>query len=112
VKRILAAAVAGIVMTVPLSLAVAAPAAAAPKNAGPKNAGAACAQAGISFLRDNNLLQAAASRQIDYSLLGPDAEGSPFQGLIVPQLDEGSFLPLGQVVKLHIQRPELFPNWC
>jgi hypothetical protein len=107
VKRILATAATAIVVSVPLSLAAAAPAAAAPQNAG-----AACAQAGISFLKEAGLLQAAASKQIDYSLLGPDAEGSPFQGLIVPQLDEGSFLSLGQVVKLHTTNPEYFPVWC
>lgn len=77
----------------------------------PANAGAACVQDGIGFLKANGLLQAAAQKQIDYSLLGPDAEGSPFQGLIRVQLDEGSFLQLGQVVKLHTTNPELF-TWC
>ena len=105
-KRILATAAATAGLVLPLSLATAAPAAAAPTD------GAACAQAGISFLRDNGLLQAAASRQIDYSLLGPDAPTNPFKGLIVPQLPAGSNLPLGQVVKLHTTNPEYFPNWC
>ena len=80
-------------------------------SAAPKNAGAACVQDGIGFLKANGLLQAAAQKQIDYRLLGPDADGSPFQGLIRVQLDEGCFLPLGQVVKLHTTNPELF-TWC
>lgn len=112
-KRILATAVAGAALALPLGLATAGTAAAAPTT------GAQCAQDGVSFLRSQGLLQAAASRQIDYSLLGPEApdllpsgEANPFKGLIVPQLAEGSFLPLGQVVKLHITHPEFFPAWC
>lgn len=70
------------------------------------NAGAACVQDGIGFLKANGLLQAAAQKQIDYSTLGPDGAG-----LIRVQLPEGSFLPLGQVVKLHKMSPELF-TWC
>ena len=75
-------------------------------SAAPKNVGAACVQDGIAFLKNANLLQAAAKKQIDYSTLGPDGAG-----LIRIQLDEGSFLPLGQVVKLHTTNPELF-TWC
>ncbi|MGI9576655.1 MAG: hypothetical protein ACR2OH_00460 [Microthrixaceae bacterium] len=75
-------------------------------NAAPKNAGAACVQDGIGFLKANGLLQQAAQKKIDYSTLGPDGAG-----LIRVQLPEGSFLPLGQVVKLHTQNPALF-TWC
>jgi hypothetical protein len=80
-------------------------------SAAPKNAGAACVQEGIGFLKENGLLQAAAQKQIDYSLLGPEAEGSPFQGLIRVQFEEGAFLSLGQVVKLHTKSPGAF-TWC
>jgi hypothetical protein len=77
-------------------------------SAAPKNAGAACVQDGIGFLKENNLLRAAAQKKIDYSTLGP-GEGNA--GLIRVQLPEGSFLSLGQVVKLHTTNPELF-TWC
>ena len=70
------------------------------------NAKGACVQDGIGFLKANGLLQAAAQKQIDYSTLGPDGAG-----LIRVQLPEGSFLPLGQVVKLHTTNPEIF-TWC
>jgi hypothetical protein len=75
-------------------------------SAAPKNAGAACVQDGIGFLKTNGLLQAAAKKQIDYSTLGPNGAG-----LIRVQLPANSFLPLGQVVKLHTTNPELF-TWC
>lgn len=75
--------------------------AAAPATAAPKNAGAACAQAGIAFLKDNGLFAAAAKKQIDYSTV--DA--------IRADLPAGSNLSLGQVVALHTSNPELFP-WC
>jgi hypothetical protein len=74
-------------------------------SAAPNERGA-CVQAGIGFLKANGLLQKAAQKKIDYSTLGPDGAG-----LIRVQLDEGSFLPLGQVVKLHTTNPELF-TWC
>lgn len=61
--------------------------------------GGKCAKAGTTFLREAGLLQAAAQRQIDYGLVLPG---------VVP---EGSFLSLGQVVKLHTSNPALFP-WC
>ena len=75
-------------------------------SAAPKNAGAACVQDGIGFLKSQGLLQAAAKKQIDYSTLGPDGAN-----LIRVQLPEGSFLSLGQVVKLHVTNPGLF-TWC
>ena len=75
-------------------------------SAAPNNAGAACVQDGIGFLKANGLLQAAAKKQVDYSTLGPNGAG-----LIRVQLPENSFLPLGQVVKLHTTNPELF-TWC
>ncbi len=72
----------------------------------PRNDGAACVQAGIGFLKDNGLLQAAAKKQIDYSTLA-----DPVDGPIFTTLPEGSNLSLGQVVKLHTKSPELFA-WC
>src|SRR5215213_6752388 len=80
--------------------------AAAPASAAPANAGAACAQAGIGTLKSLGLLQAAASKQIDYSTLA-----DPVNGPIFAALPEGSYLSLGQVVKLHHTNPELFA-WC
>jgi hypothetical protein len=80
--------------------------AAGPAAAAPANAGAACAQAGIGTLKDLGLLQAAAQQQIDYSTLA-----DPVNGPIFADLPEGSYLSLGQVVKLHHTNPELFA-WC
>jgi NO-binding membrane sensor protein with MHYT domain len=80
--------------------------AAAPATAAPKNAGAACVQAGIGTLKSLGLLEAAAQKQIDYSTLA-DATAGP----IFADLPQGSFLSLGQVVKLHTTNPELFA-WC
>jgi hypothetical protein len=85
------------------TLAVAAPAAAAPA---PANQGAACVQAGLSTLKSLGLLQAAARKQLDYSTLA-----NPTTGPIYTTLPEGSYLSLGQVVKLHTTNPELFA-WC
>jgi len=102
-RTITAVATAG-ALTVPLLVGFAGPASATP---GGVPAHASCVQAGIGFLRDHNLLQAAAQKQIDYSTLGPQGAN-----LIVPQLPAGSFLSLGQVVKLHTTHPEYFPNWC
>jgi hypothetical protein len=78
-----------------------------PANPG---AGGQCVQAGIGFLQDTSLLTTAAKKGIDYSLLGPSSD-SPFKGLLTVDLDPGSFLSLGQVVKLHTSNPELF-SWC
>jgi hypothetical protein len=83
-------------------LAIAAPASAAPAN----NPGAACTQAGIGTLKGLDLLQAAAQKSIDYSSLA-DATDGP----IYADLPSGSYLSLGQVVKLHHTNPELFA-WC
>ena len=85
------------------ALAVAAPASAAET---PRNEGAACIQAGLSTLKSLGLLQDAAQKQIDYSTLA-----NPTTGPIFTTLPEGSFLSLGEVVKLHKTNPELFA-WC
>jgi hypothetical protein len=85
------------------TLAVAAPASAADA---PANQGAACLQAGLSTLKSLGLLQAAARKQLDYSTLA-----NPTTGPIYTTLPEGSYLSLGQVVKLHTTNPELFA-WC
>lgn len=103
-KRPTVAATAALALAVPLVVAVAGPASAA-KGGVP--ADASCVQAGIGFLRDNGLLQAAAQKKIDYSELGPNG-----LNLIAVQLPPGSYLSLGQVVKLHTTNPEYFPNWC
>jgi hypothetical protein len=78
----------------------------APASAEPRNEGAACIQAGLDTLKSLGLLQAAAQKQIDYSTLA-----DPTTGPIFTTLPEGSFLSLGQVVKLHKTNPELFA-WC
>ena len=85
------------------TLAVAAPASAAEA---PANQGAACVQAGLSTLKSLGLLQSAASKQLDYSTLA-----NPATGPIYTSLPEGSYLSLGQVVKLHTTNPDLFA-WC
>jgi len=72
----------------------------------PANEGAACAQAGIGTLKSLGLLQAAAQRNIDYSTLADPADGPIFAAL-----PSGSYLSLGQVVKLHHTNPDLFA-WC
>ncbi len=78
---------------------------AAPAQASTKTGGA-CVQAGIGTLKELGLLQAAAQKQIDYSTLADAANGPIFA-----DLPEGSYLSLGQVVKLHTKSPELFA-WC
>lgn len=103
-RSTIAAAATAAALAAPLVVGIAGPASAA---AGGVPANASCVQAGIGFLRDNGLLQAAAQKKIDYSTLGPNGKN-----LIVPQLPTGSFLSLGQVVKLHTTHPEYFPNWC
>jgi hypothetical protein len=85
------------------TLAVATPASAAQV---PNNQGAACVQAGLGTLKSLGLLQAAAQKQIDYSTLA-----NPTTGPIFTTLPTGSYLSLGQVVKLHHTNPELFA-WC
>ena len=98
-KKISVALAAGLA-TATIGLGVAGNASAAP------NARGACVQDGLGFLKANGLLQDAAQKKIDYSTLGPDGAG-----LIRVQLEEDSFLSLGQVVKLHTTNPELF-TWC
>ena len=95
---------AALALSAPLLVGLAGPASAAERGV---PADASCVQAGIGFLRDNGLLQAAAQKQIDYSALGPNG-----LNLIAVQLPAGSFLSLGQVVKLHTTNPEYFPTWC
>jgi hypothetical protein len=74
-----------------------------PANPG---AGGACVQAGLGTLKSLGLLEAAAQQQIDYSTLA-----DPVNGPIFASLPAGSFLSLGQVVRLHASNPELFA-WC
>ena len=101
-----AAAVGGVAAAaLAVTLAVA-PAASAASAAESPNAGAACTQAGIGTLKDLGLLQAAAQRKIDYSALA-----DPANGPIYAALPTGSYLSLGQVVKLHHTNPDLFA-WC
>jgi hypothetical protein len=100
VKRTLVAGAAGLALTLPLSLALAAPASAAPKGKG------ACVQAGIGTLKELGRFQEAAQKKIDYSTLA-----DPRRGPIFADLEPGSNLSLGQVVKLHTTNPELFA-WC
>lgn len=94
--------------TVVAAAAVLAPAAAA-NNSGDAIAGARCVKAGVGFLIENDLLRAAALRQIDYDTIDSDGGGSA--GLINADLPAGSYLPLGTVVRLHFTNPELF-DWC
>lgn len=86
-----------------LALAASVGLAAPAQAASPKGS---CVQAGIGTLKSLNLLQAAAQKKIDYSTLA-DADAGP----IFADLPKGSFLSLGQVVKLHTTNPELFA-WC
>jgi len=85
------------------SIALATPASAAES---PRTEGAACVQAGIGTLKSLGLLNAAAQRTVDYSTLA-----DPVNGPIFAALPAGSYLSLGQVVRLHAQQPELFA-WC
>jgi hypothetical protein len=82
-------------VAVAVTLASATPASAADT---PRNEGAACIQAGLGTLKSAGLLKDAAQKQIDYSTL-------------VAGLPSGSYVSLGQVVKLHKTSPELFA-WC
>jgi hypothetical protein len=79
---------------------------AGPAAAAPSNKGAACTQAGISTLKTLGLFRAAAHKEIDYSTLA-----DPQNGPIFADLPTGSFLSLGQVIRLHHTNPELFA-WC
>ncbi len=71
--------------------------------------GARCVAAGVRFLIQNDLLAAAARRQVDYDTIDSDSGGS--EGLINADLPSPSFLPLGTVIRLHFTNPELF-DWC
>ena len=103
-KRTLVTAAAGAALVLPLSLVAATPAAAAPPGDAdrPKNAGAACVHDGVALLIGGGLITTAAGNNqteaLDYSTL-------------VPALEPGSYLSLGQVVKAHKQAPSLF-SWC
>ena len=77
-----------------------------PAPAAPRNEGAACIQAGIRTLKSLGLFRAAAQRQIDYSTLA-----NPVTGPIFTTLPTGTYLSLGQVIRLHRTNPHLFA-WC
>src|SRR4051812_15010181 len=77
-----------------------------PASAAPRNEGAACIPAGITTLKSLGLFQTAAQRQIDYSTLA-----NPATGPIFTTLPTGTYLSLGQVIKLHRTNPQLFA-WC
>src|SRR5262245_46835121 len=61
--------------------------------------GALCVAAGVEFLVENDLLVAAAKRQIDYDTIDSDSGGS--EGLINADLPPRSFLSLSKVIRLH-----------
>lgn len=103
-KRTLVTGAVAVALSLPLAVATAAPASAAPRPA--SDGGGACAQAGLGTLKELGLLQSAASKQVDYSTLA-----DPVNGPIFTTLPKGSFLSLGQVVKLHTSSPQLFA-WC
>jgi len=69
-------------------------------------AGGACVQAGLGTLKSLGALQLAAQGQVDYS-----GYADPVDGPIFADLPEGTFLSLGQVVRLHASNPDLFA-WC
>ena len=91
---------AGVAVAVAATLASATPA-----SATPNNEGAACIQAGLATLKSLDLLQAAAQQKIDYSTLA-----DPVNGPIFADLPAGSYLSLGQVVKLHKPTPSCSPG--
>ena len=94
-----------VLLTIGLSLGVIACA----KRSADAGAGGQCVQAGIATLPSlPGGVPAAAKKQIDDSAFGTGDGGL---GLIDAELPEGSFLSLGQVVKLHTSNPELFA-WC
>jgi hypothetical protein len=99
-NRRLVAGAAGLALSLPLLVATAGSAAAAPSAKG------ACVQAGLGTLKDLDLLRTAAAKGVDY-----DAFDSGNAGFINTDLPVGSYLSLGQVVKLHTSSPALF-DWC
>jgi hypothetical protein len=102
-KKLVAGTRAGVVAVARAATLAAAPASAAET---PRNQGAACVQAGLGTLKSLGLFQAAGQKQLDYSTLA-----NPTTGPIFTTLPEGSYLSLGQVVKIHTTNPELFA-WC
>ena len=68
--------------------------------------GARCVVAGVRTLLQLRLLEAAARQQVDYSTFA-----DPVSGPIFTTLPPGSFLPLGEVIRLHYTDPSLFA-WC
>lgn len=85
------------------------PAAGASSQGADSVRGARCVAAGVRFLIQNDLLVAAARRQVDYDTIDSDSGGS--EGAINADLPSPSFLPLGTVIRLHFTNPELF-DWC
>jgi hypothetical protein len=81
-------------------------AAAAPANHRIDQAGARCVVEGVTYLAEHGLLRDAALRRIDYSTLA-----NPTTGPIFTTLPPGSFLSLGEVIRLHYTDPQLFA-WC
>jgi hypothetical protein len=100
---------ASIVATVALALFSTTAAAGGGGRSEEKVRGALCVAAGVEFLVENNLLVAAAKRQIDYDTIDSDSGGS--EGPINTDLPPRSFLPLWKVIQLHFTNPELF-DWC
>jgi hypothetical protein len=74
--------------------------------------GGQCIRAGVTTLVSLDAVSAAARGQVDYSAFSLSADPeSPFFGLIRAELDEGSFIPLKDVIALHRTAPQLFA-WC
>jgi hypothetical protein len=93
---------------------VAAPASAAPKDPGkPMSDGAWCVQQGIGTLKALDLLQTAAKGELDYAPLGSQPGGLGFINIAFTseQVEDGVYLSLGTVVKLHTTNLEYF-DWC
>ena len=68
--------------------------------------GGQCIRAGVTTLVSLGLIDGAARGQVDYSAFGTNG-----LGLIDLPLEEGSFIPLKDVIALHRTNPELFA-WC
>ena len=68
--------------------------------------GGQCIRAGVTTLVSLDAVSAAARGQVDYSAFGTNG-----LGLIRLPLDQGSFIPLKDVIALHRTNPELFA-WC
>ena len=68
--------------------------------------GLRCVAAGVKTLISLDLLRDAALRKVDYSTLA-----DPETGPIFTTLPAGSYLSLGEVIRLHVTNPELFA-WC